>query len=142
MKCQRGVIPFLLFWGPGPLHFFSLFPMPVADLACPFSRERRPSEKRDRDHVFSNPLGLSLCLCPDPAVDIEPRVLPGEESVCPFGAEEFLADKIGQDLAGEDLRQPGVVDPEDPVESAVLAHPALGHEEMEVRMELILAPKV
>jgi hypothetical protein len=28
------------------------------------------------------------------------------------------------------------------VESAVLAHPALGHEEMEVRMELILAPKV
>jgi hypothetical protein len=56
-------------------------------------------------------LGLSPCLGPDPVVDIEPRVPPGEKPVRPFGAEKLLADKRGQNLPAEKLRQPRVVDP-------------------------------
>jgi hypothetical protein len=65
-----------------------------------FQGQQRP------DHVFSDPLGLFLCLDPDPAVDIEPRVSPGEKAFRPFGAEELLEDKIDQDLAGEEPGQP------------------------------------
>jgi len=35
-----------------------------------------------------NPLGLFTGLSPDLAGDIEACVVPGEEAVCPFGAEE------------------------------------------------------
>jgi len=48
------------------------------------------------DHVLSHPLGLGLCLGPHPAVNIEPRVPPRENPLCPFGAEKLLADKVGQ----------------------------------------------
>jgi len=45
------------------------------------------------------------------AVDVEPRVVPGENPFRPFGAEKLPADKVGEDLPGEELRQPRVVDP-------------------------------
>jgi len=65
-------------------------------------------------------------------MNIEPRVPPGEEAFRPFGAEKFLADKIGQDFSGEEIRQSRVVDPGDLVEDPGLIHSALGHQEMEV----------
>ena len=68
-------------------------------------------------------------------MDIEPRVPPGENPFRPFRAQKLLADKIGQDLAGEELGQPRVVDPGDLMEDARLVHSALGHQEMEVRGE-------
>jgi len=58
------------------------------------------------DHVFSHPLGLGLCLGPDPAVDREPRMPPGKKAFYPFRAEKLRADKIDQDLAGKELSQP------------------------------------
>lgn len=45
-------------------------------------------------------------------------------------------DKIVKDLAGEKLRQPRIIDAGDLMEEAVCAHPALGHEEMEVGVEV------
>jgi hypothetical protein len=63
---------------------------------------------------------------------------PGENPLCPFGAEELLADKIGQDLTAEELRQARVVEPGNLVEAARLVHPALGHQEMEVRMARVV----
>ena len=61
---------------------------------------------------------------------------PGENHLGPFGAEKFFADKIREDLPGEELRQPGVVDPGDLVEGARLVHSALGHQEMQMRVEI------
>jgi len=46
----------------------------------------------------------------------------------PFRAQQLLADKIGQHLAGEDLRQPRVVDPRDLVEDARPHEPFPVHE--------------
>jgi len=61
---------------------------------------------------------------------------PGKNSFCPFGAQELLADKIGKNLAAEELRQSRVIDPGDLMEEAHIVHPALGHQEMEVRMHI------
>ena len=72
-----------------PLHLLGLFPMPIADLTL-FLREREPLQRQKRpDHVLSHPLGLGLCLGPDPAVNIEPRVPPGENALRPFRAQNF-----------------------------------------------------
>jgi hypothetical protein len=58
----------------------------------------RMAGKQRTDHVLTNPLGLDLCLGPHPAVDIEPRVPPGEKAFRPLGAEEFPPDKISENL--------------------------------------------
>jgi hypothetical protein len=82
------------------------FPIAVVDPAL-FLIERQTLQGKKRpDHVFPYPLGLSFCPGPDPTVDIEPRIPPGEKALRPFGAEEFLANKIGQDLAGKEFSQP------------------------------------
>jgi len=65
-------------------------------------------------------------------VDIEAGVPPGENALGPFRAQQLLADKHRQHLAGEDSGQPRVVDPRDLMEDARLVHAALGHQEMEV----------
>jgi hypothetical protein len=75
-----------------------------------------------RSTVCSHPLGLSLCLGPDPAVDIKARVPPGEKAVRPFGTQELPGDEKPQDLAGEEFRQPRVVDPRDLIENSALIH--------------------
>jgi hypothetical protein len=68
------------------LRLFALFPIPIADSAFPFiKREPLQGQKRP-DHVFSDPLGLCLCLGPDPAVNIETRMAPGKQALCPFWA--------------------------------------------------------
>jgi len=67
-------------------------------------------------------------------MNIEPGVPPEEKALRPFTAQEFLADEISEDLAAEELRQLGVVDPGDLAKDARLVHPALGHQEMEVRV--------
>jgi hypothetical protein len=56
--------------------------------------------------------------------------------VRPFRTQEFLADKVGQDLAGEELGQPRVIDPGDLMEDPGLVHSALGHQEMERGVEI------
>jgi len=61
---------------------------------------------------------------------------PGENAFRPIGAEKLPADKIGQDLAGEDLGQPRVCDPGDFMEETGLVHASLGHQEMEVRVKI------
>ena len=45
------------------------------------------------------------------AVDVEAGVRPEENALGPFRAQQLLEDKHHQDLPGEDLRQPRVVDP-------------------------------
>jgi hypothetical protein len=50
--------------------------------------------------------------------------------------QQFLADKYGQDLVGEELGQPRVVDPGNLVESPGLVHSALGHQEMQMGVEI------
>jgi hypothetical protein len=79
---------------------------------------------------------IRLALGQDLAVNIEPRVPPGEKAFRPFGAEEFPADKKRQDLAGKELSQPGVVDPGDLMEEAGLVHSTLGHQEMEMGVKI------
>jgi len=118
-----------------PFRLSFVFPIPVADPAFSFIEgEAFQGEKRP-DHVFSHPLGLSLCLGPDPAVNIEPRMPPGEEAVRPFGAQQLLAHKIGQDLPAEELGQSRVVYPGDLVKDPGLIHSTLGHQETEVGVE-------
>jgi hypothetical protein len=52
------------------LHLSGLFPIAVTDPACLFI-QGEPLQGQERpDHVFSHPLGLDLCLGPDPAVDM------------------------------------------------------------------------
>jgi hypothetical protein len=46
-------------------------------------------------------------------VDVEAGVRPGENALGPFRAQQLLADKHRQDLAGEDLGETRVVDPHD-----------------------------
>ncbi len=73
---------------------------------------------------------------PDPAVNIETRVAPGENPLGPFRDQELLADQASKNLPAEEFSQPGVVDPADLVEDAGLVHPALGDQEMKVRVEI------
>ena len=47
----------------------------------------------------------------------------------------------GQDLAGEDLRQPRVVDPRNLMEDARLVHAAFGHQVMEMGVQINPVPK-
>jgi hypothetical protein len=63
------------------------------DLACPFVEGEALQREKRPDQVFSDPLGLGLCPGPDPAVNIEAGVTPGEEAFCPFLTQEFLVDK-------------------------------------------------
>jgi hypothetical protein len=115
-----------------PLQIFGLFAIPVANLTV-FLREREPLQGQKRpDHVFAHPLGLSFCPGPDPAVDIETRVPPGEKAFRPFGAQKLLVDQKSKNLPSEDLSQPRVVDPGDLMEEAGLVHPALGHQVMQM----------
>ena len=85
-----------------PLRFSGLFAMPIADLACAFIQGEPLQGQKRPDHVFAHPLGFSLCLGPDPAVDVESGMLPGENPLGPFGAEKLLADKIRENLVGEE----------------------------------------
>ena len=62
------------------------------------------------------------------AVDVEAGVRPGENALGPFRAQQLLADKHRQNLAGEDLRQPRVVDPRDLMEDARTHEPFPVHE--------------
>jgi hypothetical protein len=124
-----------------PLRLSGFFAIPIADLACPFI-EREPLQGEQRpDHVFSDPLGLSFCPGPDAAVDVKSGVSPGEEAVCPLGAQQLLVDEKPNNLAGEECRQPGVVDPGDLAEDAGLVHSALGHQEMQVGMKIYPGPE-
>jgi len=61
---------------------------------------------------------------------------PGKDPLSPLGAQQLLADKVGQDLPGEDLRQPRIVDPGNYMEDAIRIHPALGHQKIQVRVEV------
>jgi len=60
------------------LGLFSLFPILVADPAFPFIEGEALQGEQRPDHVFADPFGLCLCPGPDPAVDIETRMPPGE----------------------------------------------------------------
>jgi len=88
----------------------------IPDLALGFQKGQ-PLQGQDRpEHVLAHPLGLRLRLGPDPAMDIEARVRPGENALGPLGAQKLLADQEPEDLPAEDLRQPRVVDPRDRME--------------------------
>jgi len=86
-------------------------------------------------------IGFSPGLGPDLAMDREAGLPPGEKALRPLHAEEFLADKIGQDLVAEDLGEPRVVDPWDLMEDACLVHSALSHQKVEVRVKIDPVPK-
>jgi hypothetical protein len=51
------------------------------------------------------------------------------------------ADEKRQDLAGEDVGQPRVVNPRDLMENSRLVHPALRHQKMQMGMEIETIPK-
>ena len=124
-----------------PLHLFTVFSIPVADLALLFIEGEALEGKERPAHIFSHLLGLFPGLSPHQAMDRESRMAPGENALRPFRAEQFLPDKKRQDLAGEDLRQPRVVDPWQLMEEARLVRAALGHQEMEVGVEIDPVPK-
>jgi hypothetical protein len=110
--------------------------VPVADPALPFQK-RQPIQGQDGpDHVLANPLGFRLGPGPDPAVDVEARVPPGENALRPLRAEQPLADKQPEHLMGEDLGQPRVVQIRQPTEGPRPAHSPLGHQQMQVRVEV------
>ena len=67
-------------------------------------------------------------------MDTKAGMPPGKEPLRPLEAQQLLADKVGLDLPGEDLRQSRVVDPRDQMEDSRRIRPALSHQEMEVGM--------
>jgi hypothetical protein len=75
------------------------------------------------------------------AVDVEAGVRPGENALGPFRAQQLLADKHRQDLAGKDLGETRVVDPRDLMEDARFVGPAFGHQKMEVHVEIDPVPE-
>jgi hypothetical protein len=63
------------------LLLYVVLTVPVADLAVGL-QERQPLQRKHRpDHVFAHPLGFRLRLSSHPAVDVEARVTPGENSL-------------------------------------------------------------
>jgi hypothetical protein len=74
-------------------------------------------------------------------VNVKARVTPGENSLRPFRAEKIPADKKGQDLAGKYIDEPRVVDPGDPMENSRPVYPALGHQKMQMRVEIDAVPE-
>jgi len=60
---------------------------------------------------------------------------PREEALGPLRAQQLLADKEMQHLAGEDLLEPRVVDPGYLMEDARLVHSALGHQAVKMRVK-------
>ena len=124
-----------------PLHLFGVFPIAVADLAFSFIEGEPPQGQERPDHVFAHALGPFLSLSTHPAVDIEPRVPKGVKAFRPFGAQQLLVDKRGQDLVGEELSQPRVVDACDLMEEAGRVHSVLGHQEMQMRVDIYPVPK-
>jgi hypothetical protein len=117
-------------------HGEGVFAIPVADLAFQLIAGEALQGKERPDHVFSRPLGLSFCLGPDPAVDIETRVPPGEKAYRPFGTQKLLADQKRKNPSSEEFSQSRVVDPRDFMEETRLVHPALGHQEMEMGVKI------
>ena len=69
------------------------------------------------------------------------RSHPGKDPLSQLGAQQLLADKVGQDLPGEDLRQPRIVDPGNYMEDAIRIHPALGHQVVEMGVEINPVPE-
>lgn len=61
---------------------------------------------------------------------------PGENPLGPFGAQELLVNQESQGLSGKEFGQPGVVEAGDLLEDARLVYSALGHQDMEVRVEI------
>jgi len=118
------------------LHISGLFPIPVADLGFSFIEGEALQGKERPDHVLANSLGLRLSLGPHQAVDRKPRMPPGENTLRPLRAQKLLADKISQDLAGKDLLEPRVVDPRDLMEDARLVHSTLGHQVVQMGVEI------
>jgi hypothetical protein len=68
-------------------------------------------------------------------------VPPRKQPLSPVRAQQPLTDQKPQNLPGEDLLQPLVVEPWDLMEDARLIHPALGHQEMEMRVEIDAGPE-
>ena len=76
-----------------PLHLFSLFPIPVTDLAFLLIESQALQRKERPDHGLTDPLGFFPGLGPDLAVDGESRMPPGEQSLGPLRADKLVADK-------------------------------------------------
>ena len=75
------------------------------------------------------------------AVDVEAGVRPRKQPLRPIRAEKLPADEKARRLTGEDLGEPRVVDPRDLLEDARLVHSALGHQKMEVHVEINPVPE-
>ena len=60
-------------------------------------------------------------------MDVEAGVRPRENVLGPFRAQQLLADKHRQDLAGKDLSETRVVDPRDLKEDARLVSERLSY---------------
>ena len=75
------------------------------------------------------------------AVDVEAGMPPGENALGSFRAQQLLADKHRQYLAGEDLGQPRVVQARDLMEDTRRVHSALGHQKMQVGVKIDPIPE-
>jgi hypothetical protein len=113
----------------------------IADLALGPQKGQPLQRQKRRDHVFPDPFGLRLGLRPHAAMDRESRMPPGEQSLRPLRAEEFLADEKSQDLVGEKSGKTAVIERSNLIEDARLIHSALGHQEVQVRMTIDPVPK-
>jgi len=80
-----------------PLELRSIWTMPVTDTALALQEGEPLQNERGPDHVLSDPLGFGLRPGPDPAMDRETGVPPGEQTLSPFRAQQLPADKETQD---------------------------------------------
>jgi hypothetical protein len=84
-------------------------PMPVTDSSRRLQEGQSIQGQERPDHVLAHPLSLYLSLGPNPAMNIEARVGPGDQPLRPRRAENLSADQKQQHLAGKKLSQPRVV---------------------------------
>jgi hypothetical protein len=83
-------------WYPGdefqvvhPLELGAIVAVPVADPSLPFQKGQAVQRQDGPDHVLPDPLGLGLRPGPDPAVDVEAGVTPGENALRPLRAARW-----------------------------------------------------
>ena len=124
------------------LRLVGFFPIPIGDLAWPFIQGEPLQGEKGPDHVFPDPLGLLSGLGPDAAVNIEPRVPPGQKAVRPIGAQQLLVDQKPKNLPGEEFCQARVVYPGDLLEDPGLVTPPLVTKKWRWGWKLMRSPKV
>ncbi len=119
-----------------PLHFGSLFPVLIRDLASLFRKEEPLERKQRPDHVFADSLCVPLGCSPDLAVDVETGMAPAENLLDQGEADELFPKQQGEDLMGEELSNKVIMETRDTMEDTLWSCASFSYKDMNVGVEI------